>query len=88
MATHPTTTVTTEMLPEVLHEWITITTKMEKKKLQSTLKNDNTDIHIELEEYNANPPGVEIPGVGNQKKTPVVEILEEEDEETEIPGVD
>ena len=76
------------MAPEVLQQWIKITTKMEKKKLQSTLKNDNTDIHIELEEYNANPPGVEIPGVGNQKKTPVVEILEEEDEETEIPGVD
>ena len=76
------------MAPEVLQEWITITTKMEKKILQSTLKNDNTDIHIELYEYNANPPGVEIPGVGNQEKTPEVEILEEEDEETEISGVD
>ena len=76
------------MEPEALQEWITITTKMEKKILQSTLKNDNTDIHIELEEYNANPPGVEIPGVGNQEETTEVEILEEEDEETEIPGVD
>ena len=71
------------MAPEVLQEWITITTKMEKKILQSTLKNDNTDIHIDLYEYNANPPGVEIPGVGNQEETTEVEILEEEDEETE-----
>ena len=71
------------MATEALQEWITITTKMEKKILQSTLKNDNTDIHIEIYEYNANPPGVEIPGVGNQEETTEVEILEEEDEETE-----
>ena len=55
--------------------------------MQSTLKNDNMDIHIKIYEYNANPPGVEIPGVGNQEETTEVEILEEEDKETEIPGV-